>query len=274
MPSVDVTQCIRADVIPSTCTSLSACPVVHDSFRVQQVAGMFDVPLAEKATERFPVELPDLAEDWEIGLIVGPSGSGKSTVAAAMRIRPSELVRRRRLARRPRRHRLLRRPAGAAGRRTVHGRRLQLAAVVGQAVPRAELRRAVSLRFGAGAVARVPSQEPRVQMPDGLTTGLRRLTPDSDSPRRLRRIHQRRRSQRRPGLLGGDRQGDSPRPHSVPVRRRDVPLRRGRVARARLGARHGHGELYSGGVFGDRRSTWKSIAADWRRGNCLSVITI
>ena len=35
-----------------------SCPV-HDSFRVQQVAGMFDVPLAEKATERFQVELPD-----------------------------------------------------------------------------------------------------------------------------------------------------------------------------------------------------------------------
>jgi GNAT superfamily N-acetyltransferase len=57
-----------------------SCPV-HDSFRVQQVAGMFDVPLAEKATERFQVELPTDENDWQIGLIVGPSGSGKSTVA-------------------------------------------------------------------------------------------------------------------------------------------------------------------------------------------------
>jgi hypothetical protein len=57
-----------------------SCPV-HDSFRVQQVAGMFDVPLAEKATERFQVELPTDTDDWQIGLIVGPSGSGKSTVA-------------------------------------------------------------------------------------------------------------------------------------------------------------------------------------------------
>jgi GNAT superfamily N-acetyltransferase len=57
------------------------CPV-YDSFRVQQVAGMFDVPLAEKATERFAVELPGDDEAWEVGLIVGPSGSGKSTVAA------------------------------------------------------------------------------------------------------------------------------------------------------------------------------------------------
>lgn len=57
-----------------------SCPV-FDSFRVQQVAGMFDVPLAEKCTERFRVELPLLAEHWEVGLIVGPSGSGKSTIA-------------------------------------------------------------------------------------------------------------------------------------------------------------------------------------------------
>jgi GNAT superfamily N-acetyltransferase len=63
----------RFDVVVS-------CPV-HDSFRVQQVAGMFDVPLAEKATERFEVELPLDETDWQIGLIVGPSGSGKSTVA-------------------------------------------------------------------------------------------------------------------------------------------------------------------------------------------------
>ena len=54
---------------------------VHDSFRVQQVAGMFDVPLAEKVTERFSVELPERDEPWDVGLIVGPSGSGKSTVA-------------------------------------------------------------------------------------------------------------------------------------------------------------------------------------------------
>lgn len=63
-----------ADVVVS-------CPV-YDSFRVQQVAGMFDVPLAEKATERFAVELPSEDEAWDVGLIVGPSGSGKSTVAA------------------------------------------------------------------------------------------------------------------------------------------------------------------------------------------------
>jgi len=56
------------------------CPV-YDSFRVQQVAGMFDVPLAARASEHFRVEVPDLNEPWKIGLLVGPSGSGKSTIA-------------------------------------------------------------------------------------------------------------------------------------------------------------------------------------------------
>ncbi len=65
MPSVDV---------------VVECPV-FDSFRVQQVAGMFDLPLGEKSTERFSVELPGEDEPWQVGLIVGPSGSGKSTVA-------------------------------------------------------------------------------------------------------------------------------------------------------------------------------------------------
>jgi hypothetical protein len=59
---------------------LNECPL-HDSFRVQQVAGMFDVPLREKIAERFTVELPELGDDWRIGLIVGPSGSGKTTLA-------------------------------------------------------------------------------------------------------------------------------------------------------------------------------------------------
>ncbi len=57
--------------------------VVHDSFRVQAVAGMFDVPLAEKTSRRFTVEVPALDEAWQVGAIVGDSGSGKSTVAEA-----------------------------------------------------------------------------------------------------------------------------------------------------------------------------------------------
>lgn len=54
---------------------------VPDSFRVQQVAGMFDMPLAARAEEEFSVDVPGLDEPWDVGLIVGPSGSGKSTIA-------------------------------------------------------------------------------------------------------------------------------------------------------------------------------------------------
>ncbi len=57
-----------------------SCPI-FDSFRVQQVAGLFDLPAAEKGQERFSAEIPDLEADWRIGLVLGPSGSGKSTIA-------------------------------------------------------------------------------------------------------------------------------------------------------------------------------------------------
>ncbi len=63
------------------------CPV-HESFRVRQVAGMFDVPLgplggplSRKAREAFSVEIPSVGVDWRFGAIVGPSGSGKTTIA-------------------------------------------------------------------------------------------------------------------------------------------------------------------------------------------------
>jgi len=53
------------------------------SYRVAQIAGMFDVPLEDKLRRTFDVELPADSDDWQIGLIVGPSGSGKSTIARA-----------------------------------------------------------------------------------------------------------------------------------------------------------------------------------------------
>lgn len=61
------------------------CPV-RETFRVAQVAGMFDLDLAAKATATFDVDVPGPADPvegqpWQIGCIVGPSGSGKSTVA-------------------------------------------------------------------------------------------------------------------------------------------------------------------------------------------------
>jgi GNAT superfamily N-acetyltransferase/ABC-type lipoprotein export system ATPase subunit len=54
---------------------------VFNSFRVQQIAGMFDVPLAEKTQVEFSAEVPGEHEAWTIGAIVGPSGSGKTTIA-------------------------------------------------------------------------------------------------------------------------------------------------------------------------------------------------
>lgn len=56
------------------------CPVQR-TFRVAQIAGMFDVSVEEKSKQHFRFERPPLESPWNIGLIVGPSGSGKSTVA-------------------------------------------------------------------------------------------------------------------------------------------------------------------------------------------------
>lgn len=56
---------------------------VHDSFRVKQVSGMFDLPVEKRSQLSFSAEVPDLEESWTIGAIVGPSGSGKSTIARA-----------------------------------------------------------------------------------------------------------------------------------------------------------------------------------------------
>jgi GNAT superfamily N-acetyltransferase len=60
---------------------------IHDSFRVRQVAGMFDLPATARSEQTFSVELPGvpgvagLDASWTLGAIVGPSGSGKSTIA-------------------------------------------------------------------------------------------------------------------------------------------------------------------------------------------------
>ncbi|MBS0263903.1 MAG: ABC transporter ATP-binding protein [Planctomycetes bacterium] len=55
-------------------------PVVRTP-RVQQLAGMFDVPLTERSSRTWEVNLPLEERDWQLGLIVGPSGCGKSTLA-------------------------------------------------------------------------------------------------------------------------------------------------------------------------------------------------
>jgi energy-coupling factor transporter ATP-binding protein EcfA2 len=63
-------------------TTTASTPI-HDSFKVEQVRGMFDLPRASVEKLTFTGDLPDLNEDWHIGAIVGPSGSGKSTLARA-----------------------------------------------------------------------------------------------------------------------------------------------------------------------------------------------
>src|SRR5262245_58862156 len=56
---------------------------VRRTFRVEQIAGMFDVPLEERVRHELVAEVPGVEEKWTIGAIVGPSGSGKTTLAKA-----------------------------------------------------------------------------------------------------------------------------------------------------------------------------------------------
>jgi ABC-type arginine transport system ATPase subunit/GNAT superfamily N-acetyltransferase len=64
---------------------------VVKSPRVLQIAGLFDVPLAEKSEQSWDFEM-SLPDEWNVGLIVGPSGAGKSTMARELF--ESELVER------------------------------------------------------------------------------------------------------------------------------------------------------------------------------------
>lgn len=56
---------------------------IRPTFRVMQIAGMFDIPIHERLQHNLTAEVPGLEESWSIGAIVGPSGSGKSTLAKA-----------------------------------------------------------------------------------------------------------------------------------------------------------------------------------------------
>ena len=52
--------------------------------RLQQAAGLFDLPLQPTSRLEWDVTLPLEAQPWAIGLITGPSGCGKSTIARAL----------------------------------------------------------------------------------------------------------------------------------------------------------------------------------------------
>jgi ABC-type Mn2+/Zn2+ transport system ATPase subunit len=51
------------------------------TFRSQKVAGLFDIPVEEKLTKQWDIDVPIEEKPWKIGLIVGASGSGKTTIA-------------------------------------------------------------------------------------------------------------------------------------------------------------------------------------------------
>lgn len=51
------------------------------TFRTEKIVGMFDVPVKNKISKKWKVDLPIEEKDWNIGLIVGASGAGKTTIA-------------------------------------------------------------------------------------------------------------------------------------------------------------------------------------------------
>lgn len=60
-------------------------PVARD-FRVEQVAGLFDVAIADRSKLTISVHVPPVegpGSDWQIGVIAGSSGSGKSSISRA-----------------------------------------------------------------------------------------------------------------------------------------------------------------------------------------------
>jgi hypothetical protein len=88
--SVFLLRVLRASVVnpnlnfPTThMLTITVQSPIHDSFRVRQVAGMFDLHVGESCSQTFEAEVPALSEVWDIGVIVGPSGSGKTTLAKA-----------------------------------------------------------------------------------------------------------------------------------------------------------------------------------------------
>ena len=54
---------------------------IAESARVQQVHGIFDLPMETTSRLQWTVSLPLGERPWNIGLITGPSGCGKSTIA-------------------------------------------------------------------------------------------------------------------------------------------------------------------------------------------------
>jgi hypothetical protein len=62
-------------------TTITVTTPIHESSRVAQVRGLFDLAPAPQSTLTWHVELPLEQRPWHLGLVVGPSGCGKSTIA-------------------------------------------------------------------------------------------------------------------------------------------------------------------------------------------------
>ncbi|MBT2234773.1 GNAT family N-acetyltransferase [Nonomuraea sp. NEAU-A123] len=54
---------------------------VHKTARVLQLQGLFDVPVEERLSNSWAMDLPIEDRPWSVGMIVGPSGAGKTTIA-------------------------------------------------------------------------------------------------------------------------------------------------------------------------------------------------
>ncbi len=227
-----------------------SCPV-HDSFRVRQVAGLFDVPLAEKAAAYFAVEIPGADEPWDIGLIVGPSGSGKSTVArqafgeALTTERPW-----------PTDHAVID-GFGDLPMKTITG----LLTAVGFSSPPSWIKPYHVLSGGerfrcdlARALAAATGSERPIVAFDEFTSVVDRTVARVGSAAIAKAISR----------------GNGP----LPLRGGLVSLRRRPVAGARLGGRHGERRLPAEAASATPRSSCGSFAAGALFGPCLRVITI
>jgi ABC-type lipoprotein export system ATPase subunit len=54
---------------------------IHETPRVLQVRGLFDLTPEKTSTLEWDVDMPLANRTWHVGMIVGPSGCGKSTIA-------------------------------------------------------------------------------------------------------------------------------------------------------------------------------------------------
>lgn len=53
---------------------------IKRSARTMQLEGSFDLPKTDSISQEWKAEIPDIGDDWNIGLLVGPSGCGKSVI--------------------------------------------------------------------------------------------------------------------------------------------------------------------------------------------------